>query len=172
VTLKSAIQLIEAGISRVHQSAWADLGCGDGLFTRALASLLEQQSEIYAVDVNKVALAKIQGVEGIHIKKVVANFERDELPFLQLDGILMANSLHFVEDKESFIKRAESWLSRDGSFVIVEYDMDTPNRWVPYPVSYESCAKLFLSLGWKLEKVGSEKSRYDKSGMYAARIHH
>ena len=53
MTLKEAISLINSGLIRptgpVH---WADLGCGEGLFTLALASLLPAGSVIYGVDKN------------------------------------------------------------------------------------------------------------------------
>ncbi|MBE7179566.1 MAG: class I SAM-dependent methyltransferase, partial [Mucilaginibacter polytrichastri] len=35
---------------KISPQVWADLGCGDGLFSRALAGFLAQGSTIYAVD--------------------------------------------------------------------------------------------------------------------------
>ena len=108
--LSNAIKLIEAGVNKTQPGTWADLGAGAGLFTRALATLLPKGSTIYAVDANKSALEKIKATDGIELIKINADFEhlteakistasdvRDNPR--DLNGILMANSLHFVKDK-------------------------------------------------------------------------
>ncbi len=163
-----AIALIQNGVSSGSVSSWADLGCGDGLFTQALASIIGNGSTIYAVDENRKALSRIENVSGIRIEKIVGNFEKDELQLKSLDGILMANSLHFVKDKSSFLQKAKGWMKKDARFLIVEYDTDTANRWVPYPLSYTSLQNLFSSLGFSTEKIGEHKSIYNRAGMYAA----
>ena len=49
--LKEAISLIDKAIVNQGQPAsWADLGCGSGMFTRALSALLEDGSNIFAID--------------------------------------------------------------------------------------------------------------------------
>ena len=51
--LGEAISLIQTDeIIQDKQTTWADLGCGSGLFTRALAGLLYTGSTIYAIDKN------------------------------------------------------------------------------------------------------------------------
>jgi ubiquinone/menaquinone biosynthesis C-methylase UbiE len=148
---------------------WADLGCGEGLFTTALGQLLSREgSIIYAVDENKQALQKIRAMHGIELRKVVANFEKIELIIHELDGILMANSLHYVKDKITFIKKALQWMKEDGSFIIVEYDTETSNRWVPYPISFDSLRELFSEFGFTAKKIGEEPSLYNRSVIYAA----
>src|SRR5262245_15955721 len=104
-----AVQLIRQGVI-AEKSNWADLGCGDGMFTLALSSLISRGSVIYAVDSNSRALAKVLSVPQIKIEKIKANFEKDHLSLSNLDGILMANSIHFVKDKHSFIQKAKAWL--------------------------------------------------------------
>ena len=45
--LTEAIKLIQhKGILQTEPQTWADLGCGAGLFTQALASLLHENSTI------------------------------------------------------------------------------------------------------------------------------
>ena len=181
--LSRAIKLIETGIESTHPSTWADLGAGSGLFTRALATLLTKGSTIYAVDTNRSGLDKIKSVDGIEMKKIIADFERvpevkistpldlQHSPFDSaqgFDGILMANSLHFIKDKIAFLKKASTWLRHGGRFVIVEYNMDKPNAWVPHPISFQSCEQLSSAIGFQVRLIGEENSVYNKEGMYAA----
>jgi precorrin-6B methylase 2 len=49
VNATEAVELIAAAIPG-RGGTWADLGAGDGTFTRALARLLGPNSRIYAVD--------------------------------------------------------------------------------------------------------------------------
>ena len=85
---------------------WADLGCGSGTFTLALASLLSKGSLIYALDTNERAIQGIPDSYGNAIlKKLKGNFVIERLPFDDLDGILMANSLHYVKDKAGFYRK-------------------------------------------------------------------
>ena len=165
----TAIRLIQGGVSQFSKGVWADLGCGDGLFTTALGELLSKEgSIIYAVDENKRVLQKIKAMHGIELRKVVANFEEIDLVIQELDGILMANSLHYVKDKSAFINKTLQWMKKDGSFIIVEYDTETSNQWVPYPISFVSLQKLFSDFGFTAKKIGEERSIYNRAKIYAA----
>ena len=80
-------------------SHWADLGCGSGLFTFALAHLLKPGSSVQGVDIILPRFNFDLQPEGVEIGSMQLDFVADELPFQNLDGILMANSLYYVEDK-------------------------------------------------------------------------
>jgi SAM-dependent methyltransferase len=166
--LPEAISLIKKGI--VPQSSpqtWADLGAGRGLFSDALLTLLQPGSIIHAVDTNKQA--------NLHNPSIIfhqADFVNDKLPLPALDGILMANSLHYVHDQVACIKQLKTYLrNHTGVFILIEYDTDKGNEWVPYPVSFARARTIFGEAGFsKIEKIGERSSIYNKASMYAALI--
>lgn len=64
-----------------------------------------------------------------------------------LDGILLANSLHYVPEPEHVVARWVSRLRLEGRVVFVEYDRRAANRWVPYPISPQKLATIAASAG-------------------------
>jgi ubiquinone/menaquinone biosynthesis C-methylase UbiE len=172
MTLQEATQLIQhRSIGKQEHSRWADLGCGTGLFTFALAQLLQQGSRIDAVDKSPVALKALSNPNHITITTTQLDFIQQPLPFSSLNGILMANSLHYVADKPAFIARMKPLFGKEGCWLIVEYDTDRSTAWVPYPLSYHSLENLFTTAGYPLpEKLGEMPSAYRTGNLYAALI--
>lgn len=177
VRIRDAVEMISGGdggaIGTTEPATWADLGCGDGTFTRALAHLLSPGSVVHAVDVDDEALAGMAAEQNrVTIVTHHADFMRRPWPFDErLDGILMANSLHYVRDQETFVRECDARLNADGRFIIVEYDFDRPNRWVPYPVSRHRLTALFAAAGYSSPVwLGSRPSVYQRGEMYAALI--
>jgi SAM-dependent methyltransferase len=169
VQLSEAIHLVQHP-EKKEKSAFADLGCGNGLFTKALAQLLAPQSTNYAVDKNQTALNSFSVDANIQLQKINIDFIEDEFPFKNLSGILMANSLHYVKDKTAFLLKAKASLAQDGYFIIVEYDTNKANRWVPYPVSFSSLHSLFERINFhSVQKLQTYPSRYWQN-MYSALI--
>ena len=80
---------------------WADIGAGSGAFTLALADLVGPGGRIVAVDRDAGALRQMEEAvtAGIPatcaVEAVVADFRRP-LSLPALDGLVAANSLHFV----------------------------------------------------------------------------
>src|SRR3989475_12948095 len=94
------VALIEEGVGE-RGGRWADLGAGEGAFTLALADLLGPGAHITAVDKDAGALRQITSAprkSPTTIDIVVGDFTH-QLPLTDLDGVVMANSLHFVRDK-------------------------------------------------------------------------
>jgi ubiquinone/menaquinone biosynthesis C-methylase UbiE len=167
--LQEAVKLIEfENDFSPGEQVWADLGCGSGTFTLALSNLLPDRSIIYAIDKKKSSLNKIPGQhENVSIIKQQGNFE-NTLPS-NLDGILMANSLHYVKEQASFIKNAQNHLKNNGMFLIVEYDSNVSNPWVPYPINFKTLRTLFKELGFvEIRKLREHPSLYHQANIYSA----
>jgi ubiquinone/menaquinone biosynthesis C-methylase UbiE len=140
VNTRDAVALIAGAIPQ-RGGTWADVGAGDGTFTRALAELLGPGSRIYAVDRDAGAVAALgrwAAKAAPNVIAVAADFTRPfDLPGLEepkLDGMLLANALHFVRDVDVVLARLAGWLHPGGRVVIVEYDRRAASRWVPYPI--------------------------------------
>ncbi|OQP56843.1 hypothetical protein A3860_09675 [Niastella vici] len=167
--LSEAISLIKKGIAPQNSpQTWADLGAGKGLFSEALISILLPGSTIHAVDLHK--RPSLQHNPSIIFHQ--ADFVKDILPVPILDGILMANSLHYVRDQVACIQQLRTHLrNRTGVFILIEYDTDTGNEWVPYPVSFARAQTVFSAAGFsRIEKIGERSSIYRRDSIYAALI--
>jgi ubiquinone/menaquinone biosynthesis C-methylase UbiE len=167
--LRDAVAMLSASrVNTLGPTTWADLGCGDGTFTRALAELLAPGSVVHAMDVHRVALRSLPARHAnARIETHAGDFTKQPWPFGNLDGILMANSLHYVRDQEAFIADARARLTAPQRFLIVEYDTDTANPWVPYPVSLKRLATLFDA---EIDVLNTRPSRYQRAALYAAQI--
>ncbi|HWK99263.1 MAG TPA: class I SAM-dependent methyltransferase [Parapedobacter sp.] len=167
--VKEAVTFIQTGLStEVIPQHWADLGCGNGTFTYALAHLLSPGSSIVAVDSLPQSLNKTVGNVSIQFQYSDINLDSFSLP--KLDGILMANSLHYIQEKESLVKRLESCFITRKQFLIVEYESNRPNRWVPFPITFNKLSALFAHLGYEaVTKVNERPSSFGGT-MYAALI--
>lgn len=171
--LTTAIQLIEKGINGTFPQQWMDLGAGSGLFTQALSSLLSVGSKVIAVDRNWAQIRSIKDTQpGVEIKIAEADFEKTEYEAASCNGILMANSIHFVADKLSLISKLQKALAQGGRLVFVEYDMDKANQWVPFPVSFASL-NVFLKAAGLPEAVKLKEipSVYQRANIYSALVH-
>jgi ubiquinone/menaquinone biosynthesis C-methylase UbiE len=156
-----------------EQMVWADLGCGNGTFTLALANLLSPGSLAYAIDSNAASLQQIpSSYKQVSIEKHKADFVGDKLPFDTVDGILMANAFHYVQHKDAFIKKIAVHIKQDGRFLIVEYNTNQPIPvWVPFPVSFTALQNLFWDAGFNTVRLLSERpSVYGHASMYSAII--
>jgi len=170
--LVEAVALLKTGFPVTSsKTVWADLGCGSGLFTYALASLLQPGSVVYAID-KKPGVQHSVLSNSVLINPVEADFEKYNFRFGKTDGILMANSLHYVKDKIHFIKRIKKYMNDGACFLVVEYDTDEPVPvWVPYPASFNSLQILFEAAGYSsVIKLSERQSIYGNGNIYSAII--
>jgi ubiquinone/menaquinone biosynthesis C-methylase UbiE len=154
--LRGAVQ--EGGV-------WADFGSGTGAFTLALADLVGPSGRIYSIEKDGRALREQQSAmrgrfPDVSVEYMTADFtHRLELP--PLNGIVMANSLHFIRDKAPVLALMHGYLKPDGRFVLVEYNADRGNTWVPYPLSYPTWETMARENGFsQTRKLAAVPSRF------------
>lgn len=167
--LRAALEAGAAGSPPV----WADLGCGSGAFTLALADLLGPRATVHAVDRDATALRRLASFAGAHAAEVSVH-EADftaPLDLPALDGVLMANALHFVARRrqQGLLERLREMLRPGGSLVVVEYDLSRGNPWVPHPVPVERWPALARSAGFQAPQVAAHVPSSYWGRVYAAR---
>jgi hypothetical protein len=95
---------------------------------------------------------------GVEIRKTLGDIGSPSLRLPPVDGILMANTLHFIQEQQALMRRL---LSVTDSFLIVEYERSKPNRWGPYPVGFERLRQLFTEAGVeRVEKLAIRPSLF------------
>lgn len=131
---------------------WADLGSGDGAFTLALGELLGPTATVYAVDRDRSALDRLQRAWAASFPDVLVHTVQADLgqplPLPPLDGVVMANVLHFFRDKAPLLRRVADLLIAGGQLLLVEYNVDEGNMWVPHPLTFETYRRLAPACGF------------------------
>ncbi|HEX5691490.1 MAG TPA: class I SAM-dependent methyltransferase [Roseiflexaceae bacterium] len=167
------VELIRAGVS--GPGVWADLGAGTGNFTWALRELLGPSGTIYAVDRDRKAIARQRAAlggaaPGATIVPLEGDFTRPlDLP--PLDGVLVANALHFIRDQSAALAHIRRYLRPGGRLLVVEYDVASTMPWVPFPLPFERLGALAPQAGLsEATRIGTRRSPSSGISMYAALI--
>ncbi|MDX1522652.1 MAG: class I SAM-dependent methyltransferase [Anaerolineae bacterium] len=169
------VNLLRGGIP-TPGGVWADFGSGSGAFTLALAELLGLDGEIYSVDKDRGALrtqerAMQARFPRISVHYLAADFTRpllDKLP--PLDGLVIANALHFQPSASQgrVVELLKGYLRPGGRFILVEYDVDRGNFWVPHPLSFQSWERLARECGFTHTQLLAKRPSRFLQGIYAA----
>jgi SAM-dependent methyltransferase len=173
VEIRDAVSLIRDAVGH-DTGVWADLGAGSGTFTLALEEVLGPGSVIYAVDTDGHALAALRPPRHANsrIVSVRADFTRPlEFPGLGaalLDGILLANALHFVRDATRVLTQLAQRIRVGGRVVIVEYDRRGASQWVPYPIAAAHWSELATSADLSDARVVATRPSSYSGTLYAA----
>ena len=147
---------------------YADFGAGGGAFTLALRELVGLDATIYAVDKDRSSLAQLDSVHRARF-----NTSRNLIPLNEdfsrpleippLNGMVMANSLHFFRDKEKVLKHVRSFLKLNGALLMVEYNVGSGNPWVPHPLTFETYRALAQKVGFSEPRLlATHPSRFLK----------
>lgn len=168
------VALIRPGLVKNSGGVWADFGSGEGAFTLALRDIVGEKAEIYSIDKDQKSLR----IQEQHFNKQFPNTnihylskdftEKLDLPLL--DGAIAANSIHFHKDTISVIKQMLSLIKPEGKLIIVEYNADHGNIWVPYPFSFKTLETIAKETGFSEPKLLSIVPSSFLNEIYAAII--
>jgi ubiquinone/menaquinone biosynthesis C-methylase UbiE len=165
------VALIRNGIPKPG-GVWADFGSGHGAFTLALAEILEPGGRIYSVDRQAAALhqqARVMRARfpDTKVKYLNADYTvRLDLP--ALDGAVMANTLHFQRDKDPVLTLIREYLQPWGRLILVEYNLDRGNTWVPYPLSYKTWQIMARRSGFSSTRLLAKRPSRFMGEIYSA----
>jgi SAM-dependent methyltransferase len=167
---RDALTLLRAAVSAAEGEAWADLGAGDGVFTRALAVLVGSAGQVFAVDEDNRALSAVRAwaASATATVTVLRADVTKPLDLPPLDGVVMANILHFVADAEAVLPRIVSLLKPGGRLVLIEYEGRRPGRWVPHPVSFARFHQLAAAAGLAEPRVAARRPSHYGGEIYVA----
>ena len=139
----------------------ADLGSGSGFYSLAAAKAVGSKGRVYAVDVQKDLLAKVQNEaerEDIkNIEIVWGNIEKPRGSGLHdgfVDAVFVCNVLFQSPDKDGLIKEAKRILKPKGRVLVVDWmssfgDMGPAEESV---VTDQKAQELFESNGFILDR--------------------
>lgn len=104
----------------------ADIGCGTGAYTIALAREVGDIGQVYAVDVHRELLhtlaASLERQNLLNIDTVWADIEKDvPLEKFSLDACVMSNILFQLEDIPKALQNVAHLLKPEGQLLVVEW---------------------------------------------------
>jgi ubiquinone/menaquinone biosynthesis C-methylase UbiE len=151
---------------------WLELGAGEGAFTLALADVLGPGGSILATDRD----VRVLGMAAAAVRHRFPETEletrafdfTDGIPYGPFDGVLAANTLHFVADRDPTLRAIRFAIRPGGRLLIVEYDADRGNPWVPHPFSFDRWRTEAIEAGYEEPRLlGRVQSRF-LGAIYAA----
>lgn len=163
---------------------WADFGAGSGAFTLALRELVGLDATIFAVDKDKSSLGELENLHRARFNSIsnlillpndffhpldASTGSAQRLP--PLDGIVMANSLHYFREKEGILRHVRGFLKPNGALLLVEYNVDEGNLWVPYPLSFETFRMLAPLAGFTEPRLLAKAPSSFLNEFYSAAAH-
>ena len=166
------VQLIETGLERNGGGVWADFGAGSGAFTLACAKLpgrtrhrRHRSRPGQPADPTRHHGAALSR----HPAPPPRGRHGRSTHVAPLDGIIAANpSTTSPSGISGPLGRWKRILKPEGRLIVVEYDSETGNSWVPYPMSYAPLRELAPAAGFtEPVLLGVRPSRWLAS-IYAA----
>jgi len=165
------VNLLRPGIV-APGGVWADLGAGSGAFTLALADLIGPTGELHVIDRDAGALRANKRAVHAQFPEVRTHYYETDftstLDLPPLDGLVMANSLHFQVNQETLVQQLRALLRASGRMLVVEYNIDRGNYAVPHPVPYARWQRIASQAGFAHTELLSKRPSRFLNEIYSA----
>jgi ubiquinone/menaquinone biosynthesis C-methylase UbiE len=152
--------LLQGGIKQDMNVA--DLGCGTtGHFVFPAAELVGKNGKVYAVDIQKGALAAVESrkrLEGIdNVETMWSDIERynaSKIPGASLDLVLLVNNLFLSKQKSELARETIRLMAPEGRLIVADWKQTQApfGPAVQERVGPEEAKKVFTTAGLELEK--------------------
>lgn len=136
-----------------------DLGCADGILTRALA---EHHDRVVAVDASSIRAQRTrQATQGLAVDVRESLFEQFE-PYdgERFDAIILSCILEHLDDPVLLLKRCRSWLTKSGVVAAV----------VPHKYSIHRRIGVQMGLLADLDALGESDDALDHKRIYSLEL--
>ena len=105
---------------------------------------------------------------GVAIRPWPGDVTQMPWPFGTVDGLLLANVLHYIRNQPAFLRGCHEQLADDGQLLVVEYDTGHANPWVPYPVPRAVLTDLCIAAGFaRVIALATRPSIYHRAPLYS-----
>ena len=127
----SPVQIVE-NLNLRKGDTVADFGCGSGAYVFAVSKIIGDRGKVYAVDIHKEILEKInreaEKMNIINIDTLLADVEKKiQIESFSCDAILLSNVLSQIEDFDGLLSEIKRILKPDGVLLVVDWKkMDHP----------------------------------------------
>lgn len=113
-----------AALAVEEGSRVADVGAGDGYFTRHLARAVGGSGRVFAVEISQRALSQLRRLpenEGYdNVEVIEGEIDDPKLPSTSLDAVLVVNAYHEMTEHEAMLAGMLASLKPGGRLVILD----------------------------------------------------
>jgi ubiquinone/menaquinone biosynthesis C-methylase UbiE len=139
----------------------ADVGAGEGYFSIPIAKVVGHGGKVYASDIDKSALQKLEEkFQNTRLKNIFTILGKPTDPLLpedEIDIILLVNTIHFIDNFKIFMDNAINGLKRNGRVVIVQWDAEKLSQEPPHVFeemySMSTVLRKIYNSGLEVEKI-------------------
>ncbi len=133
----------------------ADIGCGVGHYTFAVAEKLKGKGKIYAVDIRKNVLGKVASEAKergyLNIEVIWGDAEKEggtRLADNAVDLVVASNIFFQVESKENLAKELSRILIKDGKLLVIDWSnsfggLGPPEEYIVEPEEIKKVCSMF-----------------------------
>jgi ubiquinone/menaquinone biosynthesis C-methylase UbiE len=137
----------------------ADIGCGTGVYTIALAHEVGEMGHVYAVDVHREALHTLAGTldkRGIMNVDMIWSDIEDSIPIdaYSLDAVVLSNTLFQLHDPHKTLSLLAKLVKPEGQLLVVDWS-DSHGGVGPHKnhvVKEDKAERLVTSHGFRVQK--------------------